>query len=115
MLSHPHSPKTKVRPWRRALTIGVLLNVGLACTGIREDEFECEEAVSYVSECCPSFQASSVRCIYTPPSTCENNAVLPDIDIATSRCVRSRSCEQLVSQGICDRAADGHGFSEVCP
>jgi hypothetical protein len=95
------------RPSRRrgrgALTITLLVAVLLGCTGIRQDEFVCEDAVSHLQECCPGFQAGNVDCSYDPGG-CESNAIYPEISIAQSACIRGESCNTLRSTGVCGRA-----------
>ncbi len=79
---------------------GVLVGVMLAC-GIRHDEFDCENAVAHLAQCCPGFDARTVQCSYS--SGC--STYYPALDPAQSDCIRGASCETLVAEGVCERAA----------
>jgi hypothetical protein len=94
---------TRSRKWRRALTLLLLVGLFVACTGIREDELACEDAVSYLQECCPGFSASNVDCTYAQ-GECDVGTVYPEISISQSACVRGESCAELRSTGVCARA-----------
>jgi hypothetical protein len=89
--------------WRGGLTVALLVGVLLGCTGIREDEFVCEDAVSHLQQCCPGFVAGNVDCSYEPAG-CEENPVYPEISISESTCIRGESCNELRSTGVCTRA-----------
>ena len=78
-----------------------IATVLFACADLRQDELDCEEAVSVLEHCCPDFPATSVSCVYDS-SGC--STVYPDIPIDESKCIRSESCESLVSTGVCARA-----------
>ncbi|HEY8092061.1 MAG TPA: hypothetical protein VIF09_29570 [Polyangiaceae bacterium] len=73
-----------------------------ACADLREDELDCEEAVSVLEHCCSGFPSSNVSCVYESEGC---STVYPDIPLAESKCIRSESCESLVSSGVCARAA----------
>jgi hypothetical protein len=81
----------------------------------RQDELDCEEAVAYLEECCPNFPSSRISCVYQETSGCESTG--PDISIAESRCVRQKSCSELVRAGICQRfeSATSEYLPAVCP
>jgi hypothetical protein len=79
---------------------GMLVGVVLAC-GVRHDEFDCENAVAHLAQCCPGFDASTVQCTFS--GGC--NTSYPALDPAQSDCIRGASCETLVAQGVCARAA----------
>jgi hypothetical protein len=115
---------------RRVLCAALLLQVALACGGIREDELSCEDATAHLAACCPGLAAAQISCTYVPPQSdgCYGTpANYPGIGIAASTCIREESCAQLQSSGVCDRAAktlasspgadqpDDDGFQEVCP
>jgi hypothetical protein len=87
--------------WRRGFTLSLAVGALLAC-GIRQDEFDCENAVAHLQECCPGFSGSSVSCTYNAGAC--GGTTYPALDITTSDCIRQASCGTLVSQGICDRA-----------
>jgi hypothetical protein len=110
-------PRTRATAW--LLAAAVL--VPLACGDMRQDELDCEEAVSHLQECCPSFDSSHIECLYV--SGCETSTY-PAISIAQSQCIRGESCATLVSSGVCTRAqgvwpvqadADDTGAAAVCP
>jgi hypothetical protein len=96
----------KIRPswWRRGFTlslfVGGLLSSG-AC-GIREDEFDCENAVARLAQCCPGFDATSVDCTYSPG--CGN--AYPALDPSQSNCILQSSCDSLRNAGVCEAAAN---------
>jgi hypothetical protein len=101
-----------------AITAAVFLL--FACTAIRDDELECEEAVSHLMQCC-GFTPSTTYCTYVAPSGgCDSSPpIYPALDPTESECIRSESCGDLASSGVCKRAAaarpgsrDGTG---VCP
>jgi hypothetical protein len=89
--------------YSRGFTLSLFVAALLACT-VRHDEFDCENAVSHLSECCPGFIASSIDCTYAPG--CE--PVYPELDVAQSDCIRGERCEVLRSTGVCDRAMGLH-------
>lgn len=75
-----------------------------ACSegGLREDEIECEEAASHLADCCPGFQPSTLACRYHEGSC---GTTFPDLTATEGACIRSRSCDDLVSSGVCAKAA----------
>jgi hypothetical protein len=89
------------KPFRcgRAFTLSLLVGVLLAC-GIRQDEFDCENAAAHLQECCSGFSATMIECTYSPYCT----TTYPEIDIADSDCIRNESCEDLIGTGVCGRA-----------
>ncbi len=110
--------------WRASMRIGLPVSTAsvvfvlLACGDpLRQDELDCEEAVSVLASCCPSFDAHEIRCIYNAAEGCETQAVYPDITIAESACIRGRSCSELVASGVCARGqqAGQVGAVQVCP
>ena len=97
-----------------ALTVLLFLSCG---DTLRNDELDCEEAVSHLEHCCPGFDSSGVSCVWQSHG-CDGSTV--EIDSAQSQCIRNRSCAELVASGVCDResqaAADPYARSaEVCP
>ena len=110
-------PRARVTGW---LLAAVVL-VPLACGDMRQDELDCEEAVSHLQECCPSFNSRNIECLYV--SGCETSTY-PAISIQQSQCIRSEACTALVASGVCNRAqgvwpvqadADNSGAAAVCP
>ncbi len=113
-----------IRPsgWRRGFTLSLfvagLFAVGGGACGVREDEFDCENAVARLAHCCPGFDTTQVDCSYSPG--CGNP--YPSIDPAQSNCILQSSCSSLQSAGVCDRAAMLSSGSEteitypsICP
>ena len=115
---------------RSAFTVGVLMALVLACGGIRQDELSCEDAVGHLQQCCPGFTGSNLHCLYDPgcggvpiglgDTGGGGGATLPDLDVDQSSCIRSESCSQLRSSGVCARAAAFDTASDaatqaVCP
>jgi hypothetical protein len=87
-----------------ALVVGAL-TLALACGSIREDQLECEEAVTKLVQCCTSsFDPSPIQCTYT--SGC--GTTYPDLDIPTSQCIRSETCGELFTSDVCTRALASH-------
>jgi hypothetical protein len=107
--------------WGAGRTIGVIVGLLLACNGIREDEFACENAVAHLQQCCPGFTGSNIACIYEPPpvscggSDPVSQGESPDLDLEQSACIRAATCDQLRSSGACDRAAATSSNLDVCP
>lgn len=131
---HRVRQRSKQKPGPRVaggLMIGLLSFVCFACaiggsngTNFRQDVLLCEEAVAHLQDCCPDLGE-----VY--PETCEyrddgcNNGRNVAFDLRTSRCIRDKDCNQLVSSGTCARAgqitaasgvpdASGSGTGEIC-
>jgi hypothetical protein len=86
--------------WSRGFTVSLFVGVLLAC-GIRQDEFDCENAVAHLQQCCPGFDASAIDCTYS--NYC--GPVYPALSISQSDCIRGKSCETIRAAGVCERAA----------
>jgi hypothetical protein len=106
------------------MAVGVFL--ALACGTFREDEFQCEEAIGHLMDCCSGFGPPPGYCSYEPGGTsgsgCDATTIPPTYPALSpdeSRCIRSESCGELASSGVCVRAtAAGPGeayASGVCP
>lgn len=89
---------------RAALACVVWCGLSVRCGTLRQEELECEEAVARLYECCPSAPLSEVNCTYEEGG-CEGEPRVPDIPVRQSRCVRTLSCLELTTQGVCDHAA----------
>ena len=83
--------------WLIAATVGLMF----ACGDMRQDELDCEEAVSHLQDCCPGFDSSRIECVYVTGCT---NSEYPAISISQSQCIRRESCESLVWSHVCERA-----------
>lgn len=87
----------------------VVLGHGVSCTGFREDEIECEQAVVRLRDCCPGFHASQVDCTYNSQANCAGDVVghvYPALALDESRCIQRKTCGELVDTDICMRAED---------
>jgi hypothetical protein len=97
---------------------GVVVLLLFACDGskhdhdnFREDVIMCEDAVAYLSSCCPGFNADAITCYYAydySPGNCSTYATVDTVDpalsIDESRCILARTCDTLRGDGVCDRA-----------
>ncbi len=76
-------------------------------SGIRKDEFECEEAVQHAENCCG--QKLMIKCTYY--ASCEGGyRSYPAIPPDSAFMLRTTSCEDLVASGFC---ADPQGNLEA--
>jgi hypothetical protein len=83
-----------------ALGVAVLL----ACDPLDGAELDCEEAVSVLADCCPGFDTSPLQCIVAPPQGCNGGGTSPALSQDDSACIRTETCAELISSGVCDRA-----------
>lgn len=67
----------------------------------REDEFDCEEAVARLEECCPGVSTRTISCTYIAGGACVG-PTFPTLSVEDSQCIVARSCEDLQS-GVCAR------------
>ncbi len=74
--------------WRIVAVVLVVLLGG----SIDPDQFECEEAVAHMKDCCGSLPA--VHC----GEACED----VQLSLATSTCLAKASCDALRRSGACD-------------
>ena len=81
-----------------ALVVGLLL----ACGGIRQDEFICENAVAHLTDCCPGFSPSTIECHY---DTSCLGTTYPELDETQGECILGESCAALGANGVCARVA----------
>jgi len=89
--------RSKSPGWLIAAIVGVLF----ACGDMRQDELDCEEAVSHLQSCCPGFDSSAIQCTYS--SGC-GTTQYPAIATPQSQCIRGEDCSTLVASGVCKRA-----------
>ena len=99
-----------------AVAAGLLLTaLGLRC--IRGDELQCENAVTRLADCCPTFPRIEGYCDYSEGC----GTYYPTISESDARCIARSSCEDLVASGVCDRAAtaprpsEGNPGPDLCP
>ena len=97
----PMTPRSRRR--RSLFAASLLLGVVLGCTGIREDELACEDAVSHLQACCTGFSASNIDCSFQAGG-CTENTVYPELSVSQSACIRAESCQKLRATGVCERA-----------
>jgi hypothetical protein len=71
----------------------------LGSSDLREDQFECEQAVSHLKGCCPaSFDPTKVACDYE--SGC-GSTQYPALGVDDSKCIEQKSCDQILASGVC--------------
>ncbi len=99
-----------------AFLVGAFVTLVIACgqgeeddDQFREDTLTCEEALAHLQECCPAFDPAAVACrhYYASNSGCgtsTENREEPAFDLSESRCIRNRSCADLVGDNVCPRA-----------
>jgi len=95
---------------RSPLLIAAGIAVLFACGDpLRQDELDCEEAVSVLETCCPGFQASQLQCVYNNQGC--SGTTYPALSTGDSACIRSETCATLVSSGVCSRAQSARGYT----
>jgi hypothetical protein len=91
--------------------LALIAGIALACSasGIHEDELDCEDAVGHLQQCCPGFTGQNIYCIHDAVNGCladgDDYAQVPDFTVAQSDCLRSESCSDLQSSGVCERVS----------
>jgi hypothetical protein len=75
--------------------------LSFACDLDDRDEFECEQAVAHLSECCPGFRPGELACRNEQGCGSETHAAL---DMDESSCLQEKTCDALVAEGLCGRA-----------
>ena len=75
------------------IVIGSMLAVTTAA--IDPAEFECEEAVAHITDCCGS----------APPIHCGGTCEDVDLDIKNATCLKKASCDSIMSSGACEDPA----------
>lgn len=68
--------------------------------GFRQDELECEEAVTHLTDCCPGFNPTKINCTHEAACDLQNVTALPVLE---SQCILRESCETIVKTKVCDR------------
>lgn len=79
-----------------ALALTALTGAG----GLREDEIECEQASSHLSDCCPGFDEARVDCHYI--QGCDKTSE-PSLGVAESQCIEALGCDEVRARGLCTR------------
>src|SRR5262249_22298212 len=77
----------------------------------REDVIWCEDAVAHLAACCPGFDPTKIACRYyfSHTSGCGTETTTstePAFTEDESKCLQHTSCHDLVTNGVCERAAD---------
>jgi hypothetical protein len=96
------SPKAGWFGKARLLIVLPFALTALALGGLQEDEFECEQAVSAMEECCPELNAHAITC--TNSSGC-GTSVDPAFTLQESHCIEQTSCATMKETRMCERAA----------
>ncbi len=95
-----------------SIVVGLGIGVLFACGDpLRQDELDCEEAVSVLEGCCPGFYGSELQCVYSAPQTC-GPTTYPALSEDAAACIRGESCSQLVSSGVCARAQAARAYEQ---
>jgi hypothetical protein len=95
---------TPSTPWRRRPRLGlaVLLALAFCEVGFRQDELDCEQAVSHLVSCCPQRAPSEFDCSYS--AGC-GQATYPQLNIEQSQCLEGMDCTTIQSAGWCSPSA----------
>jgi hypothetical protein len=116
-------------PWRVARAAFLTLLVTGAChpdetsdtNNLRADVLYCEDALAYLSSCCPDFHADAVRCHHYDDVYQHNDCGSysyghveeePALSLAESQCILAVSCAALPSSGMCARAQAALPYTE---
>ena len=89
--------------WIRVAICALGVSTLVADGGLRQDEIDCEEAISYLDGCCPGFQGGTVACVHDSGCGTVTDTAL---SIEESQCIVAESCDQIVSSGICARVTN---------
>ena len=82
--------------------VALMTPLVMGSSGLREDEFECEQAVSHMRGCCPAtFDPTKVSCSYDEGG-CGTNTTYPSLGVDDSKCIEDKSCDQILESGLCD-------------
>lgn len=101
--------------------LALLTPLLMGSSDLREDQFECEQAVSHLKGCCPgSFDPTRVSCEYA--EGCGGGSTYPSLGVDDSKCIEDKSCDQILESGLCSRVAglgtyvqDPDGGSQIPP
>lgn len=109
-----------------AFAWGAIVAALFACTSddyesdsedLTEEVLSCEEAVSKLGDCCPKVSSVLSCQDYRYRSTgpdCQGNPqfseghTLPSLNLQESKCIRRRSCKDLIDTGVCERALNAY-------
>jgi hypothetical protein len=81
----------------------------------RADVIECEDALSRLEQCCPGFDPTPVLCnFYWDKSTGCGSTTTESEEPAFTRdesdCIREMSCDQLVTNKVCERGQAARAY-----
>ena len=89
------------------LVLAALTPLVMGSSDLREDQFECEQAVSHMKSCCPAtFDPTHVSCEYE--DGCGGGSTYPSLGVDDSKCIEDKSCDQILGSGLCS-TVDGLG------
>jgi hypothetical protein len=111
----------------RGAVVGVVVALGWALhcgqydteenDNFRENVMQCEDALAHLGNCCPGFDTSAPSCRnhYHEDTSTSCNGISstthyeevneqPALNLDESKCIRSRSCDDLKQNKICERA-----------
>jgi hypothetical protein len=97
---------------------GLAIALLLACRSDRDEEDDnqfrtdvlwCEEALARLQSCCPNFDGRPLVCDYYYSfdegcGTATTRRVEPVFTKEESRCIRDRTCDELVNNKVCEKA-----------
>jgi hypothetical protein len=101
-------------PGRRLLRLVVTMAVAviwLGSGGLREDEFQCEQAVAHLHDCCPDLEPHAITCSYSK-GYC-GYRVDTAFSIKESLCIQDSSCEVIRAAQICERALEREALEPI--
>jgi hypothetical protein len=115
--------------WRVAQSAVLALVVAGAChpdettdtNNLRPDVLYCEDALTYLTSCCPDFHPDAIRCHHYEDTydhqgcgsyTYRHTEEYPALSRAESQCIVSTSCDALRLNGICARAQTATPYTE---
>lgn len=75
---------------------------------LTEEVLSCEEAASKLMDCCP-LKPPTIKCEdYRHSNGCDSEGHSPALNLHESKCIRRRSCKDLIDSGVCERAMTAH-------
>jgi hypothetical protein len=101
--------------------LALLTPLLMGSSDLREDQFECEQAVSHMKSCCPAtFDPTKVSCEYQ--DGCGGGSTYPSLGVDDSKCIEEKSCDQILESNLCSTVEglgtyvdDPDGGSQVPP
>lgn len=84
--------------------VAALMALVTCGSGLRADEFLCEEAFAHLRTCCPSFAVTSSN--YCTYSVGCGETQYPALTAADSNCIIRMSCTDIVANDVCNAASE---------